>query len=345
MYSIPFMRDRLCGFCMELPVFTERERFLRTLLGSGADRFPYFDLEPAEDTLDCWRREGLPPQKSVAEFFGLEEHHPAGLTLRSFPYFRGASDLLRDPSSFERHYNPNEPTRFEQDFVERCLEATKRGHVVYVDAWAGGFLQMLGVHSWNSLTAAMYALHDDPHRIETLVDRTTDFYCFCLEKLLSKAPVDYATFYEPIASNTGPVISPAMFERFVLPGYRKVLQLLQNFEVPLRILCTTGGNLSQLLPLLVQAGINGFWISNIRDAGMAYPELRQTYGPDIALIGGIDATSLVQDEAAVRSAVNKTVPVLLKGGHYLPCLDDRPRSNMPFRLYRYYRHLLEELTA
>ena len=322
---------------------TEKERFLNTLLGKGADRFPYFDLEPAEDALQRWRREGFPADRSVAEFFGLETHHSAGLMLRSFPYYRGAPDLLGDPAAFNRSYDPGHPGRFEADFQRKCREASLNGKVVYTDAWGGGFLQMMGVHDWNSFSAAMVALREDPFRVEALVERTADFYCLMLDRLLAEAAIDYAAFYEPIASNHGPVISPAMFRHFVLPGYRKVLNLLSRHGVRLRILCTTGGNLSALLPDLVGAGINGFWISNIRDAGMSYPRLRRTYGTDIALIGGIDATSLARDESAVRRAVEETVPGLLRGGHYLPCLDDRPRSDHPLGQYRYFRRLLEEM--
>jgi uroporphyrinogen decarboxylase len=327
---------------MTAPFLTEKERFLKTLVGNGADRFPYFDLEPWEDTLERWRREGLPADRSVAEFFTLETHHPAGLMLRSFPYFQGAPDLLGDPTAFERHYDLKHPGRLDPDFERKCREANRNGKVVYTDAWGGGFLQMLGVHDWDSFVSAMVALKVDRPGIEALVDRTVDFYCVLLEKLLDGTTVDYATFYEPIASNSGPVISPSMFRHLVLPGYRRVLKLLAKHGVPLRILCTTGGNLSVLLPDLIEAGINGFWISNIRDAGMSYVELRRTYGPDIALIGGVDATTLAQDEDAVRRAVEETVPVLLKEGHYLPCLDDRPRINHPFRQYRYFRRLLEE---
>ena len=37
----------------------------------------------------------------------------------------------------------------------------------------------------------------------------------CLDRVLSQVSVDYASLYEPIASNAGPVISPEMFERFL----------------------------------------------------------------------------------------------------------------------------------
>jgi uroporphyrinogen decarboxylase len=155
--------------------------------------------------------------------------------------------------------------------------------------------------------------------------------------------VDYASFYEPIAANTGPVISPAMFKRFAIPGYRKVIDLLATHRVPLRILCTTGGNLSSLLPSLIDAGINGLWISNIQSAGMEYHALRREFGPEIALIGGIDATALAESEGAVMDAVHRTVPALLEKGRYLPCLDDRPRPNIPFANYRLYRQILAGL--
>jgi len=202
---------------------------------------------------------------------------------------------------------------------------------------------MLGVGDWKSLVAASLALIEKPMMVAGLLDRTTDFYCVCLDRVLSKVPVDYAAFYEPIAANTGPVISPAMFKRFAMPGYRKVLGLLEKFNVPLRILCTTGGNLTSILPPLIDAGINGLWISNIRDAGMEYRALRKTFGPDLALIGGIDAGALSQDGNAVRKTVEETVPPLLESGRYLPCLDDRPRSNISFAQYRLFRELLEEI--
>jgi hypothetical protein len=323
---------------------TQRQRLLKTLLDGTSDRFPFFDLEPDEKTLRQWHREGLPRHTSVSTHFNLETHHSVGLTLRSYPFYKRAPDLLSDPSAFDRHYHPGQRSRYAEDFVKKSERLRRAGRVLYVDASGGGLLQMLGVGDWTSMQAACFALVKRPRMVETLVERTTDFYCDCLERVLSRVPVDYAAFYEPIASNRGPVISPVMFEHFAIPGYRKVIDLLMRYHVPLRILCTTGGDLTSLLPSLLDAGINGLWISNISSAGMQYPRLRRQFGPDVALIGGIDATALARDEAAVRKAVEKTVPDLLESGGYLPCLDDRPRSNVPFAHYRLYRQLLEDFS-
>jgi len=322
---------------------TEHQRFLATLLGRGADRFPFFDLEPAEDTVERWRREGLPRGKSVAEHFHLETHHSVGLTLRSAPFYEQAPDLLGDPEAFRRHYHPDDPSRYSTRFEKECRRARREGRVLCIDASGGGLLQMLGVGDWDSLVAACFALAERPKDVEDLLGKTADFYCTCLERVLAEVSVDYASFYEPIASNTGPVISPEMFQHFAIPVYRRVIDLLEKHQIPLRILCTSGGDLSPLLPSLLDAGINCLWISNINSAHMEYSALRREYGADIALIGGIDSTALSVDEAAVERAIKITVPPLLESGHYLPCLDDRPRSNVPFPQYRLFRDLLEEM--
>jgi hypothetical protein len=323
---------------------SQRQRFLRTLLGGETDRFPFFDLEPDEATLRRWYREGFPQHEAFATHFKLETHHSVGLTLRSYPFYRKTVGLLDDPSAFNRHYHPDQRSRFANGYVKRSRRLRQRGRVLYVDASGGGLLQMLGVGDWDSFRSACFALIKSPQRVAGLVEKTTDFYCECLESVLANVSVDYASFYEPIASNHAPVVSPAMFERFAIPGYRKVIDLLCKHDIPLRILCTTGGDLTSLLPSLIDAGINGLWISNICSAGMEYPTLRSRFGSEVALIGGIDATALTQDKATVRRAVEKTVPDLLESGHYLPCLDDRPRRTVPLAHYRLYRHMLEEIS-
>jgi len=322
---------------------TERERFRATLLGGSADRFPFFDLEPADSTLELWWDQGLPEGTTVAEHFRLETHESVDLEVRSAPFYEMAPDLLESPDAFSRHYDPDDPDRLPADFEERCARVRRQGRVLYVGASGGGLLQMLGVGDWDSLVAACDALVNRPAQVESLLERTTEFRCLLLERVLAKVTVDYAAFYEPIASNAGPVVSPAMFERYSIPGYRRVIDLLARHEVPLRILCTTGGDLGSLLPSLVDAGINGLWISNIMTEAMQYRRLRREYGPEIAMIGGIDSTALLRGEADVRRAVEDTVPLLLSRGRYLPCLDDRPRDNTPFAMYALYRKLLADI--
>jgi hypothetical protein len=324
---------------------TEKQRFLATLEGGQPDRIPVFDLEPHDSTLERWWRQGLPRRTTVAEHFGLETHESVGLEIRSSPFYRGAPDLLESLDAFERHYDLDDPDRLPADVEARCARWHREGRVVYVNASGGGLLQMLGVHDWESLVAACDALVNRTAYVEELLERTTDFHCECLERLLTRVEVDYASLYEPIASNAGPLISPEMFDRYSMPGYRRVLDLLQRHGVGLRVFCTTGGDLGPLLPMLVEAGVNCLWISNIMTENMEYRNLRREYGADIALIGGIDSRPLCRSEDDVRRAVEETVTPLLADGRYLPCLDDRPRDTTPLAMYRFYREVLTECCA
>jgi hypothetical protein len=157
--------------------------------------------------------------------------------------------------------------------------------------------------------------------------------------------VDYASFYEPIASNHGPVISPEMFERYTIPGYRKVVSVLDKYGVRFRVFCSTGGDLTSILDLLVDSGINVLWISNIAAASMEYMALRRHFGDNIGLIGGIDTGALGQDELTLRNKIENTVLPLLEKGRYIPCLDDRPRADVSFTQYRLYRKILSEIAG
>jgi len=324
---------------------TEKERFLAAIGGGVPDRIPTFDLEPQDSTLELWREQGLPRDTSVADFCRLEVHEPVRLEIRSKPFYRGAPDLLDSLEAFDRHYDPDDPDRIAADFEARCERLNDEGRVVCINASGGGLLQMLGVGDWESLVNACDALVNRSSFVEELLEKTTEFHCLLLDRVLSKVEVDYASLYEPIASNTGPLISPRMFEQYSMPGYRRILDLLECHGVTHRVFCTTGGDLGPLLPMMLDAGINGLWISNLMNENTAYRNLRRRIGPAVSLIGGIDSTSLCRDEKAVRQAVEEVVPPLLAEGRYLPCLDDRPRDNTPFDMYRFYREVLAETAA
>jgi hypothetical protein len=323
----------------------EKERFLATMGGRRPDRLPVYDLEPYESTIELWRGQGMPQGTTFAEHFGIETHESVGLEIRSAPFYRGAPDLLDSEDAFDRHYDLDDPDRYPLGYEERCARLNREGRVVSISASGGGLFQMLGVGDWDSLVAACDALVNRSAYVEALLERTTDFHCACLDRVLSRVEVDYASLYEPIASNAGPLISPEMFERYSMPGYRRVLDLLRRHGVELRVFCTTGGDLGPLLPMLVDAGINCLWISNIMTEGMQYRNLRREFGSEMALIGGIDSRPLRGSRDDIRRTIDETVPPLLAQGRYLPCLDDRPRDTTPFAMYGFYRKVLAEICA
>jgi hypothetical protein len=78
---------------------------------------------------------------------------------------------------------------------------------------------------------------------------------------------------------------------------------------------------------------------------MDYREIRQEFGNDLSLIGGIDSDSLRQTKEDITRAVMEVVPPLLESGGFIPLADGRVREDVPFENYLYYRKLLELTTG
>ena len=78
---------------------------------------------------------------------------------------------------------------------------------------------------------------------------------------------------------------------------------------------------------------------------MDYRKLRQDYGKSLRLIGGLDLDCLAQDESRIEHEVMEKVPPLLTEGGYIPLVDGRVRSNIPFCNYVYYRRAMQRVTS
>jgi hypothetical protein len=99
----------------------------------------------------------------------------------------------------------------------------------------------------------------------------------------------------------------------------------------------------ELIPICLKAGINVLWSQGTKNADVDYVSIRKTYGQKLALIGGIDIGTLIQDQKTIKSEIMSKVPFLINSGGYIPMLDGRVRENIPFKNYLYYRKLIEEL--
>ena len=319
-----------------------RERFLRTARGRPADRVAYLEEPARSEVLERWYEEGLSrcvTEDNYREFFGLDRYdyiylplEPARGTLRSREDFESLEEAYRgDRQDFRR-------PGFWRDKADQY---GSRDFPLGVMAWRG-FMLPLFTHrrEWESFQDVFLALFDYPEQVKSALGLVADCCVEAMDLALRHLDFDFAVVSEPIASRSGPIISPAAFRELVLPCYRKIIDFLHGRGVDLvvfRSIC----NVKPILPLVVEAGVDGIWVTQT-DGVIDYAELRRDY-PDVLLIGGIDATVLAGDRDAIRTEVMAKVPTLLAGGRYLPALDDNPRANVPYQNYSYFNKLLREV--
>ena len=71
-------------------------------------------------------------------------------------------------------------------------------------------------------------------------------------------------------------------------------------------------------------------------------ELRNRYGKDVQMMGGIDKREIAKGKEAIKKEVKK-IPKLINEGGYIPRIDHSISSDISFQNYKYYIKLLKEL--
>jgi len=207
-----------------------------------------------------------------------------------------------------------------------------------------GFFQTMGVRDWSRFREVIYLLADEPAFVREAMAIQGEFAAGLAEKILGQVEVDAVIFSEPIGGNDRPLLSPPMYEEFVLTSYEPVLGIVRRYGVE-TIILRTYANARLLIPSILKWGFNCLWACEVNLAAMDYRDLRQEFGRDLRLIGGIDLDTLRQGKAAIRREVEEKVPPLVGSGGYIPLADGRVRPDVPFENYVYYRQLLAEVTT
>jgi hypothetical protein len=105
----------------------------------------------------------------------------------------------------------------------------------------------------------------------------------------------------------------------------------------------TAGRVTPLIPLWIDAGINGIALNRGAECGIGYARLRADFGSSLRLLGGIDWRSVMEGPRSIDAILERDVRPLLEQGGYIPHLDDTIRSYMPFDHFRYYRERLDHM--
>lgn len=323
----------------------ERERFKKTMRFEKPDRVPYFEQFIREDTVERWQKEGLPKGVDVERYFNLDHRQvlPLKRSLRDlnreeFPRIKTGKDLEKLRKFLDNALKEAYPP----DWKQRVEAYSKRDYPVGVAAWESGILLFLGVIGWSAFERACLMMYDQRDLVLAIIEHFAEYLLRGIERALDEVELDFAYFTEPIAGSYGPVISPDMFREFAIPWYRKIVAMLREHGIDI-IIMRSFGNIELLLPDMVEAGITGLWMTDTIPSSMDYMAIRKEYGPKLALIGGIDATVLIKDEEAIEKEIYEKVPPLLESGGYIPTIDNRPRSHIPFKNFVYYRKLLEKV--
>ena len=321
---------------------SSRERFRQTMSYGTADRVPYFEEGIRKDVLRAWRAQGLAAEADLATMFPCDRRERMEVDLEPRPKLLSRLDKITNLEKFDRRLNPSDKKRLPSRWPRRVRDWQSREHVLMLYVHRGFFLTM-GVRNWRSFTDVMILLVDQPDFVRRKMKIQGDFSARLTDRILQEVEVDAVVFSEPIGGNDRPLISPKMYEEFVLRNYEPVLNVLRHHKVE-TVCFQTFANARILMPSILKWGFNCLWACEVNIDAMDYRSLRKEFGRDLRLIGGIDLDALRKGKAAIRREIEEKVPPLIEEGGFIPLADGRVRADVPFENYVYYRQLLEKVT-
>lgn len=147
----------------------------------------------------------------------------------------------------------------------------------------------------------MLRLADDPDFVAALLAERTEWAIALFQQAVALG-AEVIVVGDDAGHRHGPLISPAMWRRLVLPCHRRIVAAL-----PVPVIWHSDGDINALLPFAVEAGFVG--VHGLEPgAGVDLAAVKQRFGAQLALLGNVDARLLCGDDAdAVRSDVARTL--------------------------------------
>ena len=175
-------------------------------------------------------------------------------------------------NELKKRLDPNTPERWLSDW--NAYVQKMNGKSEPLSLGVGSFYGLL--REWVGSERILYMFYDDPGLIEDMMEQVLYLETEVIKRALKDLKIQQAAFWEDMCYKAGPLISPAMVRKFMMPRYKKITDLLHNYGVDV-IYLDSDGNVEQLIPLWLEVGINLIWPFEVA-AGNDVVALRKKYG-------------------------------------------------------------------
>ena len=245
-----------------------------------------------------------------------------------------------DFEQLKERLDPDQPGRYPADWEQWVAEARTSPDLVCIGRRENGFFGWL--RELMGLEGLLYGYVDQPELVHEICRYHVTFLQRLYGRALREAPLDFVFMWEDMAYKNGPLISPAFFREFMLPYYHQMVDYYRQMGARW-IVVDSDGDISQLIPLFVEAGVDGLLPFEVA-AGNDVLAVREAF-PRLRIIGGIDKRALARDPEAIDRELEGKLPALLRAGGYLPTLDHHVPPEVPYAHFRYYLRRCRELYA
>ncbi|MDR2418708.1 MAG: hypothetical protein LBD79_06610 [Treponema sp.] len=185
-----------------------------------------------------------------------------------------------------------------------------------------------------------YAIYDYPEMVEDMVETSCQLVEHFLDQVLPHFTFDYASGWEDICFNHGPIVSLDFFRDVVTPRYKRISKKLATHGIDIWY-TDCDGDVRPILPYFLEGGINCLFPYEVNSC--AHPgELLDQYDGQLRIMGGVDKMHLSQGKDAIKAYLKSIEKYVARGG-YIPFCDHRCPPNVTPKDYLYYLDMKEKM--
>jgi len=296
-----------------------RERVFAALHHQKPDRVPRFEIwidalldelgqdDPASAYVnlgqDCVMMPTRNPPESNAWRNGVDEW---GRVWRNGTFVDGVVDTVAD---LERYSPPLDYVErlYDGDRIQEVREAYPNHCLIFgthIGPFTAGFMAM-------GFERFFFRLVEDSAFVHRLLEARTD-WCIAMYQAAVSLGAEVLVLGDDAGHGGGPMISPSMWRKLILPCHRRIVDAL---DVP--VVWHSDGNIEALLPMAIEAGFVGVHGLDPM-AGMDLAKMKRVYGQDLVLVGNVDVRVLFgSDLEAVRGEVDRCMEQGAPNGGYM----------------------------
>ena len=205
------------------------------------------------------------------------------------------------------------------DFDFSMLHSKCESHsdrVIIGGLWTGIFGDSFRMYGFENFLLSMVL---NPELISTIVDKMTEVYLELNDSIFSelKGKIDIWYFGNDFGSQDGLLLSAEMWYQFFFRNIKELADLAHSYG--LKVMMHSCGGISEIIPYLIDAGIDILDPVQVTARGMEPKSLAEKFKGKIVFHGGIDTQNLLisgTQEEVKRSSL-ETINLLGDNGGYI----------------------------
>jgi len=332
---------------------TSRERVAAAFAHREGDRVPawcgasveFWDKAKAALGLDdegLRLRLGDDFRRVFARYAGPEFERSAGTTFRTpfgverhgMGYGQPTSHPLAEASLRQVHDYPwPDPAWMDVSHIRQETMRYDRQYAILGGDWSPFFHDAIDLLGMEGLYLKMY---DQPELVDAVMRHMVDYYAGVSRRIFDAAgdAIDIFFIGNDFGSQTGPLLSPELFVRFILPHLKRLIALGHSYGLKVMLHCC--GGIAPLIPIMIEAGLDGLHSVQPSCRGMDLERLKKEFGSKILFNGAIDSHHvLIQGNPDfVRDRTRRVLEIMKGGGGFVAgashdtILDETPVENV-----------------